>query len=266
MGPAQCSGFCGRSADRSLPRQRLLAWRGKGREKMNKLHIHGMTLVIVFSVSAVVASAASAAVTFLLAEWLSAGARITTAQSSQTSGELNLIDLDEDGTGVVANVLCSMIFDGTDGPVSENAVEEMLNLKGEAISKTALSGLGLSCVNTDDCTEPVVWAEELPWKSELELMVDGTETFFVDLLSGSSYYIECLILGVTGTELCTTPSTAIEIKNEAGGVVNSDFSDAFQALAELKLGACGERAETFEIAGLGTDILTSGAALTASSE
>jgi hypothetical protein len=233
---------------------------------MKKYQILGLALVAVFALSALVASTAGA-VEFLLAEWLSAGAKITTAQATEAEGELELHSTNGGDFGVSSKLLCSGIFLGTAGPVSEDTVTTLLNLKLEEISKTELSGAGLSCTSQENCTEPLVWADELPWKTELELMVDGSETFFVDLLLKAGYYVECLILGVTINELCTTPTTAVKVTNETGGVVDQEFKDAFQTLAGLTLAECtlGGK-ESAEVTGLGTEKLTSGAALTASSE
>jgi len=235
---------------------------------MKRLQILGVALVAVFAVSAMVASLASAAVTFLLAEWLAAGAAITTAQASDAEGELELVALNGGGFGVKVKVLCSGILDGTVGPGSEGTVTKLLSLTGVEIPTTALSGTGLTCTNDENCTEPLVWADlESPWKTELELMIDGTETFFVNLILAGGYYVECLILGITTNELCSTAETAVQTTNEAGGLVDQLFSDTFQVLAELKLGTCtAGGAESAEVIGLGTLLLTSGTALTASSE
>ena len=234
---------------------------------MKKLHILGIALAAMFVASAMVVSTASAAVTFLLAEWLNAGAAITTAQASSAEGELELVSLNGGGLGVKVKVLCSGILDGTVGPGSEGTITKLLSLTGVEVPTTALSGTGLSCTNDENCTEPLVWADlETSWKTELELMIDGTETFFVNLILNGGYYVECLILGITTNELCNSVETAVQTTNEAGGLVDQLFSDTFQVLSELKLGSCtAGGAESAEVNGLGTLLLTSGT-LTASSE
>ena len=234
---------------------------------MRRFEILGVALIAMFAASVVIAAAASA-VTFLLAEWLAAGAAITTAQASDTEGELEFVELNGGGFGVKVKVLCSWILNGTVGPGSEGTVTELLTLSGTAIPKTALSGTSLSCTNDENCTEALVWADlESPWKTELELMIDGTETFFVNLILASGFYFECLILGITTNELCSATETAVQTTNEAGGLVDQSFSDAFQTLAELNLGNCTAGGNgTTEFIGLTTLLLTSGTALTASSE
>ena len=234
-------------------------------EKMRKPYILGAALLALFVFSVVLASTASAVVTFLLAEWLESGAAITSAKLVDQEGELNYINLNGGGLGVKIEILCSYILDGTVGPASEGSITSLLNLAGEEISGVALTGLALLCTNSQNCTEPKVYAEELPWRTELELMEDGTGVFFVDLLLNFKFYFECLVLGVSVSELCTAPTTAIEITNEAGGLVDAVFSDAFQELAGLELGECSGRAKTSELTGLETLLLTSGAPLTASS-
>lgn len=234
---------------------------------MKRIQILGIALVAVFAFSAVVASMASA-VEFLLAEWLEAGAKITAAKASDgEASALELVSLNGGGLKVKVIVLCSGILDGTVGPASEGSITELLTLAGVAISTTTLSGTGLVCTGDENCTEPLVWASGLPWKTELELMVDGTETFFVNLLISAGYYVECLILGVSFNETCSVAETAVKTTNETGGLVGQEFSDVFQVLAGLKLANCTSGGtEAAEVNGLGTLLLTSGAALTASSE
>lgn len=234
---------------------------------MKRYQLLGLALVAVFAFSAVLVSAAGA-VEFLLAEFLNAGAKITTAQASDAeAAELELVSSNGGNLKVKTKVLCSGILDGTVGPGSEGVVKELLTLAGVAVSTTTLSGEGLSCTNDENCGTPKVWASGLPWKTELELMVDGTETFFVNLLINAGYYVECTVLGVKINETCTAAETAVQTTNETGGLVDQTFSDTFQVLAGLKLANCTlGGTETAEVNGLGTLLLTGGTALTASSE
>jgi hypothetical protein len=217
---------------------------------MKRIHVIGVALLAMFALSAIVASAASA-VTFLPAEWLINGEKLAAALAITQEGELNLINTNGGGFGIRVEILCSGILLGTVGPGAADSTTGLQNLAKEAISGTPLTGLALTCTNDAGCTEPKVWAEELPWKTSVDLMEDGAETFFVDLLENGKYYAECLILGIAVSELCTAPVTAIQLTNEAAGV-DATFSDAFQELAELKLGECGERPETAIVEGLGT--------------
>lgn len=218
---------------------------------MKRIHMLAIALLVLSALSAVVASAASA-VTFLLAEWLINGAPLTAALNVTNEGELTLINTNGGGFGVRVEILCSGKFDGNVGPNSADEIKELLSLGGTLIGTTALTTTALECTNTKNCEGPLVWAEGLPWKTEAELMEEGTEVFFADLLIGGSYVASCLILGAEVEELCTAPTTAVQLTNEAGGVVDAQFSDAFQELAGLKLGECGGRLETAIVEGLGT--------------
>lgn len=230
---------------------------------MKRIYVLGLAVVAVVALSALVASTASAAVTFLLAEWLIGGEKLEAALAVEQTGELTLINTNGGGDGLRVEILCSGTLDGTVGPASADEITELLNLAKEAISLTALTGLALECTNSKDCTEPLVWAEELPWKTELELMEDGGASFFVDLLINGRYYAECLVLGISMNELCEAPTTAVAITN--GPPVTATFSEAFQELAELKLGSCAGRAETAIVEGSAT-ITPDAGTLTVSSE
>ncbi len=233
---------------------------------MKKLQILGAALVALFALGSLVASAAFAQPTFLLAEWLLTGAVITTPDLVEIDGELNLINLDGGGLGVTIEILCSGILDGTVGPASADLITELLNLAEEKISGTALSGLELVCTDTKNCENPLVWAEELPWETELELMEGVTGgPFFVDLILNGRYYAECTLLGTKMNELCSAPEVAVQATNEEPGTVTLLFSDSFQELAGLKLGACGSNAETAEITGEGLILVFGGGQLTVSS-
>jgi hypothetical protein len=237
------------------------ARRGKGQNTMKRSHTVGLTLIVTAALSATLASTASA-ITFLLAEWLINGAALTSTLAVEQTGELNIINTNGGGLGVRVELLCSGILDGTIGINGADEITELLNLAKEAINLTPLTELALSCTNTKNCTEPLFWAEGLPWKTELQLMED-TESFFVDLLTSGQYYWECLILGVSVNELCEY-ATAIKITNIAEGL-DAEFSDAFQELAGLPLGTCGGRPETLIVEGLGLIVPDAGT-LTASSE
>lgn len=205
---------------------------------MKRCQLLGLALMVVCVLGAVIDSTAGA-VEFLLAEWLAAGAKITTAQGSEGEGELELVAKNGGNLKVELKVLCSVILDGTLGPSSEGTISEFLSLSGKAISDLALSGGELACTNDANCTSPKVWATGLPWKTELELMIDGTETFFVNLIkSFAGYYVECTVLGVKVAEECTTFETAIKTTNAVGGIAEQGFSDVFQELAGLKLADC----------------------------
>ncbi len=215
---------------------------------MRKFQVFCVTVAALFALAALVAPAALAQPTFLLAEWLLAGSAITTPNLVEMEGELTLINA-ENPIGMEVQILCSGILTGTVGGSSAGLVTELLNLPKEAISMTALLGLELVCANTKNCENPKVWAEELPWETELELMegVVGSP-FFVDLILQWKIYSECTIVGTKVNELCTFPELAAEAIDEVGGSVLLKFSDAFQVLAGLKLGEC-PHVETGEVTG-----------------
>jgi hypothetical protein len=232
---------------------------------MKNMNTLGIALLALFIIS-VVASSTASAVTFLLAEWLDDGQPIVTPQLADWEKELTIVNLDGGGLGITVEILCSEILDGTVGPGSIDSITAVLNLSGEEISGAALTGLGLVCTNSKNCTEPLVWGEELPEKSEAELMEAGSEVFFADLQFNVSFYAECLIAGISAAELCNAPTVASNSTNEANGTVDEVFSDAFQELAGLKLGECGGHAETAEITGLEICLLWSGDELDISSD
>jgi len=230
---------------------------------MRKFHVLGLALVAVCAFG-VLSAAGASALTFLLAEWLSSGNPITTTMLSEITGELALTETLD---GIKINALCSGSLDGFIGPNGADEITELLNLAGESISLTGLTGTAISCTNSENCGEPLAWALELPWLSLLVLMEDGTETFFADLLvnetSGDkvSYEVECMSLGLADT--CSVTEAASKVENITEGV-NSEFTDAFTTLAGLKLANCtiaGTEAGVVE--GLGLAVV-SGVTLTAS--
>jgi hypothetical protein len=231
---------------------------------MKRFQLLGLMLVAIFAIGVVAASAASA-VTFLLAEWLAAGAAITTAQATDQEGELELEDNNVLGLKVV--ILCSGILDGTVSGNGTDEITKLLSLAGVDAGEP-LVGPGVTCTNTGNCGgTPLVWAKGLPWKTEAELMIDEPSTFFVDLILAGAYESQCTVLGTVVTDECTSPEVATELTNEAGGIVDVKFSDGFQELAGLKLGTCTiGGAESAAVTGLGSALLTSGTALTISSE
>jgi len=239
---------------------------------MTKFRILGIALVAVFAFGAVLAASASA-VTFLLAEWLVGGQAVTTELTTEATGELLLEDTKVPLLGK-AVVLCSGIFDGWVGPNSLDWVSEVLTLAKVATSTTALTGTAVECTNQENCEEPLLWAVNLGWETEVELMIDGTETFFVELLTGHAggaggpgYEIECMksIIGAI-TDECTA-GEAISQLTLNGTELLGNFSTAFSELASVKLGNCTlGGTETGVVEGGGTVVLTGGGELTASSE
>jgi hypothetical protein len=177
--------------------------------------------------------------------------------------------------GERSDIVCSDIRDGTINSNGAGLINTFLNLAKEEVSKTALSGLALEgCTSEALCAKESdikLWAVKLPWTTTLELMVDGTETFYVELIASSGsgnpgWYIECLILGVTVQDECTGVEAVTKMTAEAPNM-DALFEEAFAELAEVKLGTCTKGgAETATVEGLGTISLVGGGTLTASSE
>jgi len=232
---------------------------------MKRINILTAVLVAAFAVSVVVVASA-AAVEFLLALWLDGGVAVSAELLVETEGEVELVSLNGGGLGVVIKVLCSGIFVGSIGPESLGFASELLTLGGVAVPLAELTGTALLCTNIQNCTEPELWASKLGWEGEAELMVDGTETFFVALGLNGGWYSQCLVLGITTSETCTAAEAVSKLTNEANGTIDGEGSDAFQILAGLKLGNCTVGgAESAEVNGLGIG-LESGVTLSVSSE
>ena len=239
---------------------------------MRKFHLLGLALLAVFAFSAAVTSAASAAVTFLLAEWLYNGVTVTGELLVESAGELELTDT-KGFLGAAATILCSGILDGFIEPASLDLITELLNLSKEAISLTALVGLSLTCTNVTNCATPVVWAVHLPWLTEVELMEDPTGSgtnFFVVLILNSGagapgWYVQCKgVLGEPEDE-CTATEGVFELMNESP-TPNALFSEAFAELAEVKLAGCTRGgAETGKVEGSGLIEHPEGGTVSASS-
>jgi hypothetical protein len=215
---------------------------------MKQNHVLGVALLAMFAFGVLTASAS--AVTFLLAQWLFNGAAVTTALLVEGAGEVEIVNTNAGGLGVTSKILCSGGGDGWVGPESLDFGSEVLTLTGVLVSSTALVGQTAECTNSSNCENPQVWPDGVPGESEVELMVDGTEEFFVDLVFNAGWYVECTILGFKVAELCEAAETAVQLTNEAAGV-DATGSDAFQTLAGLKLAICGGSREVGEVNGLG---------------
>jgi hypothetical protein len=231
---------------------------------MKKFHLLGVVLVAVFAFAALTAASASA-VTFLLAEWLVGGLPITADLNVEATGEL---ELEETILGLKIVAVCSGILDGTIGPNGLDVISELLTLDGlTVISLVPLVEPGLGCTNGSNCPEPLVWAVHLPWESLLELMEEGTEVFFADLIFSSGagnpgWYVACMGSGTS--DECTVAEGVSEKTNE-GSNVDTLFSEAFTELAGLKLANCVTGGnEVGLVTGLGTISLVGGGTLAVS--
>jgi hypothetical protein len=210
------------------------------------------------------------AVEFFLAEWLAGGAAVTTELATQTTGELLLEDT-KTPVGK-AKVLCGFILDGWVASNSLGRVNEVLNLAGEAISSTPLSGLALECTAQSGCessSAPKVWPVGLGWETEVELMEYTGNSFELLTLPHSGganpgWEIECLVLGLAVSDECTAPEGVTELTLE-GATLLGKLSLAITELAKAPLALCsrsGEETGVFE--GENSITLNGGGELTAS--
>jgi hypothetical protein len=231
--------------------------------------------VVAFSAIAV-ASSATAAVVFLLAEWLRNGVSITETLLALGEGEVLLENKNAPVIKKPASLTCSGIGVGSVGVDGADEITELLTLTEALVSATPLSGTAFSCTKGvgDEVCEAgsKVWPTNLPWLTRLMLWEEGGVTGFVDLLTPHTgggnlgWYIECKTPLVTLSEECSAPESAVEEVNVSGGVESND-SEAFTLLMELPLGLCtGNNEETATLAGSGLASLPGGGALTVSSE
>jgi hypothetical protein len=239
---------------------------------MGRLRLVGAALIVAFGFG-VFAPVSASAILFLLSEWLANGSLVTSELSSETTGELLL----EDSKILFgkASVLCSGSLDGWVGPNSLGWISEMLMLAGVAVSTVVLSGTALECTTQSGCeasTKPKVWASNLGWETEVELMEEGTEAFFVNLIlphvGGGSpgWEIECTVLGTKIVDECTAAEGVAELKLE-GATLLEKFSKVFSELAVVKLANCSQGgAESGVIEGGDSIVLRGGGELSVSSE
>ncbi len=227
----------------------------------------GVTVLAVLALSAMALASTASATTFLLAEFLENMVGITETMLVETTGEWLL----ENAKGPVGKVamVCSEILVGDVGPNGAEDFTEVLNLSKELIANTALSELALLCTDETSCESSKMWAVGLPWLSLLELWEQGSESGFVTLLTSQSggnigWYIECTVLGVKGSEECTTAAGAPSATNVTGGVEQT-FSEALTELMGLKLTLCsGNKEETGIVEGKGVTVTSLAGPLTVS--
>lgn len=208
---------------------------------MRKIYILGLTLFAALGFSAVAVASASA-VEFLLAEWLIGGNPVAASTSSEAIGELLLEDL-KTAIGAIG-VLCVGSLDGTVNADGEDTITQALNAAKELIG-APLTGLALECVEEKgSCPSPLVWAENLPWNTLAELMVDGTEEFFVDLLlkgtgvtGNPAWEVECMG-AIATSDLCEAAPEGISKLTNLTADVGAKFEEAFTELAGIKLATC----------------------------
>jgi hypothetical protein len=209
---------------------------GKVNQIMRKIHIVGVSLVAMFAFLAVGAASALAA-----GEWLADGKTIATPLASETSGELNLINLKSAGGAVLVEVKCSGIFEGTVGGGGNDSVTALIGLAGEKIG-----GLGdtnattLNCTVTatakelGDCVATGELAEVLPtnlskelstsWSTLIELMELGGVHYYLDKFpSTSGYEVKCKTSLGELENKCEGATSAFLTNSEPEGSVIGKF-------------------------------------------
>src|ERR1700691_3788571 len=238
---------------------------------MRKFQWFGIAVVAVLLFGVAVASSASAAVTFLLAEWLVNGKPVMEGESFtvEVKGTVLLEDL-KTLLGA-ASMECTGTLLGWIGPDGLGLVSEVLNASAELISSTPLSGLPLECKEEKVCEEPLVWPVHLGWEALLELWEVGGASGFVVLTTGVTetpgWYVVCEKTITKPVDECTSPLGAAEV-GLSGTTLTGTFSEAFTLLMEERLTRCTQSKEESGVAesvGVAT-VTTSGGAISASSE
>jgi hypothetical protein len=238
------------------PRERLARVSTRERRKtlMQKFRQVVMILFAVFAVGVVVAESASAATT-LLALWLWEGQTFTGDLPALAQGELLLQNTI---SGVKAMALCSGDIDGTvNGLNGADKLTQLLDLAGNAISGTPLTGAFISCEGQENCTTPEAWAVHLPWNTLAALIEGIAGVEFADFITNGGagnpgWYVTCHNVPILGTvsDECTTEIGVTKLSNEAPNV-DATFEEAFTVAAGLKLALCtASNAETGEVEGL----------------
>jgi hypothetical protein len=148
--------------------------------------------------------------------WLVEGNELSEDLPAETEGLLLFVILTSEG-GVLYEVDCSAIWDGSIAPAGEGTIEKLLNLAKEEISSTPLSGLALECKNTDpgnldacrETSETSVWPLHLPWHTQLESMAGPPEQVLDRILAHTGgeppgYETQCTsLLGISSSDECT---------------------------------------------------------------
>lgn len=240
---------------------------------MKKIQALGLTLVALFAFSAVVASVAFAEepVWLVDAKVLAAGETLITL----TTGTIELINKTAFGTPRVA---CQGILEGNVSDKGKDEVTMVFDATGNTLIPTVklVNGsdvgetgyldtakkTGLQCKTTNStipcgATGSVaeVWPDYLPWKTQLELMADGS---MLDLLTGNGtdepgYDVHCV---ATGTDnLCSGPASSLLTNMPEAG--EEDVLGEFVAGSEIATCEVG----TGELAAVGGLIFITGKTL-----
>ena len=220
---------------------------------MRRFKLFGVALAVVSAFLAVTAIAALAT-----PEWSVEGVTITTTLRAETEGELILKSFDKETHAHLNDITCKGIFDGTIGPAGKDTVTEVLTLTKEATGEdngltSTLSGNGLACEVTFSAgaatdllaaSAAKVWAANLPWTTQLELMADGRvlDVFTADI-GQPGYEVEgTSVLGIKVTDLCEGPASTVMLELQEGTPlgVHGEFVENDNARGTCSLGAEAE--------------------------
>jgi hypothetical protein len=176
-----------------------------------------LAAMAVLMAGAVMTSGASAL------EWLVGGVAVKAGETVAVHSEGEIL-LEDMGAGPT-DMLCSGFLDGIVEEKGFDLIEKMLDLSGTLESKIPCSFiLPGSC---ESGMAPLLAPDNLPWLTEL---FDDTGTgLILDLIltdgSGNpGWGLECLVLGLSFTDLCEFETSA-EVENDAGaGNVKAMFS------------------------------------------
>jgi hypothetical protein len=207
---------------------------------MRKFYLLGLALMSVFSFAVITAGSASALET-LLADWVVGGVEVTGELLVEVDGEVSLQDL---GAPTAPVFLCSYLLDGFLQENGKGLITEVLSLGNVGISLTALSGTALSCTTVSGtCTEPLLWAVNLPWSMLLELLVivaGSNEPFLILITSGGagnpSWYVECMGF-LQGEDECTD-AELIALVSNGGTNAEATFNEELRELTSMPLANC----------------------------
>ena len=213
---------------------------------MRKIRIAGFGLFAVL-----VLCMLNVAPAFAESEWLVEKAKVETTLNAETEGDLTLVIF---SSGVLTEILCSLIFDGT---IKEkvDTILDILSLEhgitvgslGDANEEFLNCEVTFEAGGLPDCKEKslaLVWFDGLNLELEdwwlTEILLVSTQ-FFDDILElnnlgepvGIEYECETLI-GVFGSELC-------ELKRLAGLLTNSVATSPASVLDVVSLGEAGNR-------------------------
>ncbi|MGA9313660.1 MAG: hypothetical protein WBV77_03420 [Solirubrobacteraceae bacterium] len=214
---------------------------------MRKFQWFGIAVVAVLLFGVAVASSASAAVTFLLAEWLVNGKPVIEGESFtvRSTGSLLLEDL-KTLLGA-SSVECTGILLGWIGPDGLDLISEVLNAEEDPISSTPLSGTPLICKTEKTCEEALVWPLHLGWETLVELWEVGGLNGFIDLIlpdgnGNPGWYVLCEKTITKPVDECSAASAGVEL-GLSGGTLTGGFSEAFTVLMEESLAECTQSKE-----------------------